>query len=660
MNDRDGDQQADGLQDLGDRTSLVKADETEFFFLNHAYLNAYIQLLKSIRQHGGLFLLTGEPGVGKTFLLRKLESAAPDNIKFISLFSGELDYETLIKILCERLGVNEIEPYRASKNTALKEYIKQEDAEQRTSVVLLIDDAHKLGEQGLAHLTALFDWSLPDHQSPRIVLGGAPQLEAMVARIGADQMIAARRLDVRLDPLAENDVAAYISRQLSAGAASEVNPVFSRWAVQKITRLTGGVPDLINTLCQRALAITHLKGKTTVSMLAIDQAAKEMMLEAEENNTEGVTLIPWAKHYVPDPPQPTEADFVEPSELNATLIGEEPDAIISAPPVNEKAAGGKPEGKHNAFASDRTEDYGIATVSFAKPDPEDTQEFIHPITPVSNKVYRRNEAASYQLLDRLMEDDLLASATISMQWDERYNPPSPPKSFSSPTIQFITLIFVSILAGITGGIGSYYLFDSKPVQISVVAPTGTAVAIDAKAAVGNGGAAQARPEQLKADSIAGTDAEKTDRAPAASAAKTPNAAVEAQAPAAKPVVAVNRSPAAATTPARVATPLIASYMSRGDAFMARGDVASARSFYLEAANAGFPAGMAAVGKTYDPIVLNDLQIKGFSPDPVKAIEWYGKAERAGSPDSAAALEAIRQLMADGSYPMRATEIGHRE
>ncbi|MBL8250963.1 MAG: AAA family ATPase, partial [Candidatus Competibacter sp.] len=449
MSSQAGDSQADGQQEIEIYSRRMNAAETEFFFLNHSYLNSYIQLLKSIRQHGGLFLLTGEPGVGKTFLLRKLESAAPDNIKFISLFSGASDYENLIKTLCDRLGINEIEPYRAHQNKALKDYIAQEDAEQRSSVVLLVDDAHKLGERGLAHLIALFDWTLPDSRSPRIVLGGAPELEAMVARIGTDQMVAARRLHVRLEPLSENDVASYIARQLNMGAKPELNPLFSRWAIQKITRLTGGVPHLINALCQRALALTRLKGKSTVSMLAIDQAAKEMMLEAEENTAEGVTMIPWAKNYVPDPPQLPAADIADTIEFSGALIGEEPDAIVSAPaPPSSEKSFEKLGGKGGSFSPDNTSDYPVMTASFAKPDPEDTQDVVYSMAPVNRELYRRSEAASYPLLDRLMEDELLSNATISVQWDERYVQQNLSRASSSPTLQFITLVFVSILAGI--------------------------------------------------------------------------------------------------------------------------------------------------------------------------------------------------------------------
>ena len=65
--------QQDGQLNFVARRKIFRSNEAEFFFLNNAYLNAYIQLLKGIRQRGGIFVLTGEAGIGKAFLLRKLE-----------------------------------------------------------------------------------------------------------------------------------------------------------------------------------------------------------------------------------------------------------------------------------------------------------------------------------------------------------------------------------------------------------------------------------------------------------------------------------------------------------------------------------------------------------------------------------------------------------
>ena len=90
---------------------------------------------------------------------------------------------------------------------------------------------------------------------------------------------------------------------------------------------------------------------------------------------------------------------------------------------------------------------------------------------------------------------------------------------------------------------------------------------------------------------------------------------------------------------------ISSYLERGHALLSRGDVASARLFYQEAANLGSSEAMAAVGKTYDPVALDKLGIKGFQTDPAKAAEWYIKAREAGYTEIAEYLQALRKWMA---------------
>ncbi len=64
--------------------------------------------------------------------------------------------------------------------------------------------------------------------------------------------------------------------------------------------------------------------------------------------------------------------------------------------------------------------------------------------------------------------------------------------------------------------------------------------------------------------------------------------------------------------------------------------------------------MTAVGKTYDPVILNQLGIRGFRADPLKAAEWYLKAEKAGDPETVERLEKLRDWLSDGSG-LRETE-----
>ena len=96
-------------------------------------------------------------------------------------------------------------------------------------------------------------------------------------------------------------------------------------------------------------------------------------------------------------------------------------------------------------------------------------------------------------------------------------------------------------------------------------------------------------------------------------------------------------------------------MNSGDLLLTRGDIASARLFYEAAANAGSAVAMTAVGKTYDPVVLNGLGIKGFHADPVKAAEWYLKGDKAGDAENTKRLDGLRRWLAE-SPPIGEAEV----
>ncbi len=92
--------------------------------------------------------------------------------------------------------------------------------------------------------------------------------------------------------------------------------------------------------------------------------------------------------------------------------------------------------------------------------------------------------------------------------------------------------------------------------------------------------------------------------------------------------------------AKVATPSVAAFMESGDRLMGLGDLASARLFYEAAAQVGIPAAALAVGRTYDPVVLGQRGLRGVYADPLKAAQWYRKAQEAGAREAESRLSAL--------------------
>lgn len=85
-------------------------------------------------------------------------------------------------------------------------------------------------------------------------------------------------------------------------------------------------------------------------------------------------------------------------------------------------------------------------------------------------------------------------------------------------------------------------------------------------------------------------------------------------------------------------------MARGDALMELGDVASARSFYDRAFELGNVRAARSIARTYDPVVLASLKVQGLRADPVKAFEWYRKAEQAGEAEATQDIAALETYL----------------
>ena len=146
--------------------------------------------------------------------------------------------------------------------------------------ILLLDEAQNLTMETLRRLGQLADPSgTSDGTSPpfRIVLAGAPSLDALVAM---DEMSALRRriaLYRRLDPLSEREVEAFMDDRLRTIGRHRAD-LFSDAAVASIVRYSSGVPRLINSLCATALFLAEFEGMRRVSAELVKEAAKNLKL----------------------------------------------------------------------------------------------------------------------------------------------------------------------------------------------------------------------------------------------------------------------------------------------------------------------------------------------------------------------------------------------
>ena len=116
--------------------------------------------------------------------------------------------------------------------------------------------------------------------------------------------------------------------------------------------------------------------------------------------------------------------------------------------------------------------------------------------------------------------------------------------------------------------------------------------------------------------------------------------VEVTPPVTAPPSVMATPPVAVAAPDGVGADEIAALKARADQLVATGDIVAARGFYERAAEHGDAAAMTAAGKTYDPLFLEEMRVRGSRGDAGKAAEWYRRAGAAGDAEAAQRLTRL--------------------
>ncbi len=240
------------------------APDHRFLYFNDERRKTYDALIADIRGGRPCTLLIGGSGLGKTTLLGKLQQEL-DSSEFKVIYPSytRLSYEDLLDS-CRELGADGLG--LDGWNEAVPEEVGT-----RKPLLILVDEAQVMTDEALVRLCQL----CASEQSPsvQVLFAGQPEL---AERLEASETEAARACSKAchsLDRLDEVDTTAYIKHRLAVvGAQSE--EVFDAGASERVARLAGGVPRLINRLSGTSLRMARDQDAETVSPDIVDLAAE--------------------------------------------------------------------------------------------------------------------------------------------------------------------------------------------------------------------------------------------------------------------------------------------------------------------------------------------------------------------------------------------------
>jgi general secretion pathway protein A len=260
-------------------TPFSIAPDPRYLYMSEQHREALAHLIYGFNSDGGFVLLTGEVGTGKTTVCRCLLEQIPKDSSIAFIINPKLTVDELLATICDEFGIKYPE-----KNISIKvfvdllnAYLLEAHAEGRKAV-LIIDEAQNLSANVLEELRLLTNLETNQRKLLQIILLGQPELRKKLSKPELRQL--SQRIIARyhLGPLSKRDVAAYVAHRLAvAGISYEVFPPA---AINKVYRLSGGIPRLINVLCDRALLGTFVLRERTVNGSILKKAASEVFDKA--------------------------------------------------------------------------------------------------------------------------------------------------------------------------------------------------------------------------------------------------------------------------------------------------------------------------------------------------------------------------------------------
>jgi general secretion pathway protein A len=249
--------------------------DQRFLYLGDRHRDALAHLLYGVAERGGFVQLTGEVGTGKTTVCRYVLEHLPPHVDIALVLNPTVTRLELLATICDELRVAYPADSTSIKVLVDALYAQLLDAHARgRRVAVIVDEAQLLSPETLEQLRLLTNLETGKAKLLQIILIGQPELIELMGRRELRQV--AQRVAARyhLAPLTERETHAYVAHRLAM--AGQGTMLFDAAAIRAAYRASGGVPRLINVVCDRALLGAYATHSDRVTGRIARRAAREV------------------------------------------------------------------------------------------------------------------------------------------------------------------------------------------------------------------------------------------------------------------------------------------------------------------------------------------------------------------------------------------------
>ena len=234
-------------------------------------------MVYGIQEKKGFIVITGEVGTGKTTLIHCLLERfdSGNGTKAAFLFNPKLTATEFIQFIMKDLSLPVEGGTKGDCLHKLYEYLLN-SYKKGERVILIVDEAQGLDPNVLEEIRLLSNLETSKSKLLQIVLAGQPELDRTLSQSEFRQIRQRINMRYHLKPLSEKETKEYIEKRLQIAGTQD--PLFTKKAIKEVYRSSGGIPRLINILCDNSLLNGYSSDQRIIGTKLVQEAAKDLKL----------------------------------------------------------------------------------------------------------------------------------------------------------------------------------------------------------------------------------------------------------------------------------------------------------------------------------------------------------------------------------------------
>jgi type II secretory pathway predicted ATPase ExeA len=248
--------------------------DPQFLYLSKQHARAKAYMESTIWFTDGFVVITGEIGSGKTTLIESFLKEIQSDVVIAQINQTQVSAVDFLQAVLVQFGFSPFKMKKAELIATLNNFLIEQYAAGR-KVLLIVDEAQNLSMRVLEEIRLLSGVETTKEKVLRIILAGQPELNEKLDAPELVQLTQRIRLRFHLTTLSAQEMRAYIQHRLEVAGAGD-REIFTEETYAEVYRFSGGVPRLVNTLCDTALMAAFTADRETVTLEDLRQSIDEL------------------------------------------------------------------------------------------------------------------------------------------------------------------------------------------------------------------------------------------------------------------------------------------------------------------------------------------------------------------------------------------------